>query len=84
MVGNKQEDATMSGNSTLAKLTPEQKREYLERGGQHCPYCHGTDISGGTLDAEWNEAWAKVTCNGCGRTWQDEYKLVDITEEGED
>ena len=78
-------DLTVAGGEagTPGTLTPEQKKEYLEKGGQHCPYCHSTDIEGGTLDAEWNEAWAEVTCKNCGETWQDEYKLVDITEEGE-
>lgn len=68
----------MSGNMT--KLTPEQKKEYVENGGQHCPYCGSTAIEGGKFDAEWKEAWSEVSCPDCGRTWQDEYRLVDIAE----
>ena len=74
----------MSKNGTATRLTPEQKKAYVEKGGQYCPYCGSTNIEGGRFDAEWKEAWSEVSCADCDRTWTDEYLLVNVTETGEE
>jgi hypothetical protein len=66
------------------KLTSEQIKNYLENGGNKCPYCGSENISGGHFETDSNEAWQPVSCDDCGREWSDLYRLVGIYEESED
>jgi hypothetical protein len=69
----------------MAILTPEQKTLYLESHGGVCPFCHSSDISGGSVDIEANIAWQEVTCQEpeCGETWQDVYTLTSVETQDE-
>ena len=59
-------------------LTEEQKKKYLEEGAQHCPYCGSDDIEAGPYEADWMEAWSKVSCHTCDQEWLDLFKLVGV------
>jgi len=62
----------------VKKLTPEQKKAYIEGKSCHCPFCKSEDIEGGHMEVDGTGAWQEVECNSCGATWQDVYKLVDV------
>ena len=36
-----------------------------------CPYCGSTDLEGGSVTVEGNEAWQDVGCLDCGADWTD-------------
>ena len=57
-------------------FTKEQVAQYLEDGGNHCPYCASKDVSAGAFDGE--GLCQTVECQACGRKWLDVYKLVSI------
>lgn len=43
--------------------------------GPNCPFCteDGNTVSGGPFDCDERAAWQKVTCDACGKSWQDIY-----------
>jgi len=46
-----------------------------------CPFCGSEDISGGAYNSEeYGSVLQNVKCDGCGKKWEDHYKLVDVTE----
>jgi transposase-like protein len=59
-------------------------KEYVEDGGQHCPFCRSENIQGGSLQAEGRTAWQSVSCDDCGRGWQDTYQMTGWTDEFND
>jgi hypothetical protein len=67
-------------SETEKPLTAEMVRHYVNAKGTHCPYCQSPDIEAGKVEADGASAWSHVTCNECGREWQDVFFLgaVDI------
>lgn len=60
-------------------FSEQQKKKYLESGGNVCPHCgEGGELTSGQIQADSNIAWASVDCAACGAVWEDQYKLVDI------
>lgn len=59
-------------------LTDEMEAAYIKAGGVHCPYCKADDVQGDQFDVEWGEARQPMSCNVCGATWVDAYKLVGV------
>lgn len=51
-------------------------RQYARAGGLACPTCRSKDIEAERLEADGPDASAEVTCNACGSTWQDCYRLA--------
>lgn len=64
-------------------LTPEMVREYIDCRGTHYPFCRSSEIEAGTVEADGDSAWPRVTCEECGKEWQDVFYLgaVDIIDE---
>jgi hypothetical protein len=64
-------------------LTPEMVRDYVDCQGTHCPFCHSSEIEAGKVEADGASAWSPVTCNECGKEWQDVFFLggVDLLDE---
>ena len=60
-------------------LTASRKRSYL-RHGSTCPYCGSDAITGGSVDIEGAGASQEVSCQECGRSWRDVYRLVNVEE----
>jgi len=56
-------------------------KAYLKKGGICClnPDCLSDDIEGGFIETDTGGAWQKITCNECGWTWTDVYKLSTVT-----
>ena len=65
----------------MSKLTDEQKKAYLQNGGNRCPDCRNQDIEGGHISIDPGVAWQPVKCNACYKRWVDIYKLIDVEEE---
>ena len=60
-------------------LTKKQVKQYL-KSETTCPYCGGQDITGSSVEVEAGGAYQTITCEECGKSWLDIYKLVDIQE----
>ncbi len=55
---------------------PMTDREYVDAGGQLCPFCGSTDISAGEIEVQGRSAWQQVDCGACEREWTDEFTLT--------
>jgi hypothetical protein len=61
------------------QLTDEQKKKYIERGGNRCPFCDSDDIEGTRgVQTDSGCAWQDIRCCACNAEWQDIYTLTDI------
>lgn len=49
--------------------------EYVESGGDHCPYCESGSIQGESLEVSGGQVTQKVWCCDCEAEWQDSYLL---------
>jgi transposase-like protein len=58
------------------KNMPETSREYCAHGGTHCPHCGSDDIEGGSIQIDAATAWQPITCNTCGKKWNDIYTIA--------
>ena len=60
--------------------TAEIVKKYLESGYSRCPYpdCLSQDIEGGFVEVDANGAHQECSCNTCGRSWTDQYRLVGV------
>jgi hypothetical protein len=59
-------------------------KHYIEHQGLTCPYCGSVDLEGGSFNADGGYARCSVTCCGCGRCWDDVYRLVDVDNKPEE
>lgn len=69
------EDFLFAQDAPAPYMTDE---EYVEKVGCECPVkaCGSTDIVGGETEMGGNYATQEVSCNACGATWFDVYKLI--------
>lgn len=53
------------------------EEEYLQNNGLTClnPKCDSTDLEGGSIEIDGPIAVQSITCNKCGSSWSDIYKL---------
>jgi len=62
-------------------LTKAQKRKYLEKCGNLCPYCNSEGLEVlGLPRADGKHMTQDIQCFGCGKIWTDIYTLSDIEE----
>lgn len=54
--------------------------EYVAKGGNCCPNCGSTQLTGGPISVDGIQAIQEVFCNNCGASWADVYDLVGYTE----
>lgn len=59
------------------KLTPEQKKAYLQDSSK-CPYCGAEGVEGGEVQDEGDQHFQNITCSACNREWVDIYTLSDV------
>lgn len=57
-----------------------KKEQYIREGGVRCPYCASEDIEGTSFESDLDFSSQKITCNNCGKRWEDIYTLIDIIE----
>ncbi len=63
----------------LKRLTARRKQSYLRHGGR-CPFCMSESITGESVDIGGAQASQEVSCQECGRSWCDVYRLVNVEE----
>ena len=57
-------------------------RDYIDNNGNACLYCESDDIAAvGGVDVEDGVGTQAVKCNTCKKTWNDVYRLVNISED---
>ena len=59
---------------------PLTDEEYVERGGNSCPYCRRGDVAGSSFEFEGGSLYQEVSCNFCHKDWVDAYKLTGYIE----
>jgi len=61
-------------------MTPEEhekkQTDYFASGANVCPHCSSHEITGGQFDADGLQAWRKVSCDDCGKTWTELFDMV--------
>lgn len=62
-------------------LTEAQIKEYLEKVGQHCPYCNSENLLVGDNQFDGTTGWEAIECEDCHKRWIDQYTLTGITED---
>jgi formate dehydrogenase maturation protein FdhE len=50
--------------------------EYVQNGGNLCPYCHGEGITSSSAEFDGRDCWRPAKCDSCGAEWNDLYELV--------
>jgi len=61
----------------MSSLTEKQKEEYL-KDSSVCPFCKSSNIEGGPVEINGNEADQRVSCNECNKSWIDIYTLTEV------
>lgn len=61
-------------------ITKAMEKKYLDRRGVECPFCESSDIEGQEINIDGGGAWQEVSCNTCGKSWNDLYELTGIEE----
>ena len=51
---------------------------YMEKGGNECPHCGGTDISSCGFESDDTYAWREVECENCGKEWKELFSMTGI------
>lgn len=64
----------------MSKLSKKAIKEYISSGGNVCPYCKQGTVEGGSRESDEDVITQLVSCNYCGKSWEDVYKLVNIFE----
>lgn len=63
----------------MAKLTKEQKKNYLASKGSECPHCNSTNITSiEHPQADSGEMTQEIECEDCGEAWKDVYQLSGV------
>jgi len=62
----------------MSELTDKQKKEYIEGGYNHCPFCSSDNIESSYVEKDDNWVKCEVCCPDCGKVWSDIYTLADI------
>ena len=52
------------------------REEYMDEGGNVCPFCRSRNISGGDFQADCDYAWRDVECDDCDGVWVEDFKMV--------
>lgn len=61
-------------------LTGAGIQAYVDACKNVCPYCGSEDIEGAYVNINSGHAHQEVTCNSCNASWEDIYKMHDITQ----
>jgi hypothetical protein len=62
----------------MPRLSEEQRKAYVAKGGVRCPYCGAEDISGGAYNGDAGYVTQEVSCVDCAEEWQEVYTLSDV------
>lgn len=54
------------------------EQEYIENGGNNCPYCNSDDIESQTPELENGFVFVEVCCNSCEKYWIEEFTMTGV------
>lgn len=54
---------------------PMTDAQFLQDGGNRCPFCGSRDIDAGDVEADGAQAWDQTECNTCGSNWSSAFRL---------
>ncbi|MEK6832779.1 MAG: hypothetical protein AABY32_01915 [Nanoarchaeota archaeon] len=57
-----------------------REKEYLESGGNICPFCNSEDITAGPVEFNSIQGFRDCECKTCKEAWQEHYSLSGISE----
>ena len=57
-------------------MTVLKPARYANLKGQCCPVCRSKQITGHSIEIDTDCASQEITCNNCGSSWNDVYKLI--------
>ena len=66
------------------KLTEQQRKSYIEGGGNNCPVCNLRHLDIVGRDYDGNNIFEYVHCTTCDSYWTDVYTLNDVILEDEE
>ena len=58
--------------------------QYIEDGGEYCPYCQSLNILGGAQEITRGDVYHSIVCGDCKKEWTDIYELAYAEPFGED
>ncbi len=64
-------------------LGRESFSQYVSSGGQNCPFCGRANLTFGDIEVDNCMAHQSVSCEACGKKWEDRYILASVEFEGE-
>ena len=67
-----------SKDNSDRKLTVNEAKNYVKKGGASCPHCGSGDIEGGSFDMDEGQVSQDLSCNACNGAWRDIYTLTDV------
>ena len=59
----------------IPKMTSE---EYIADGGNKCPHCRSTNISGERVETDDYSAWRVIECEDCDKSWTEIFKMTSM------
>ena len=65
-----------SPQHVTVRINDEAQTDYLANCGQKCPHCDYRELTGRAIEVDGVTAWQPVSCEDCGASWQDIYKLT--------
>jgi len=64
-------------------LGRESFNQYVSSGGQNCPFCGRANLTFGDIEVDNCMAHQSVSCEDCGKKWEDRYILASVEFERE-
>jgi formate dehydrogenase maturation protein FdhE len=55
-----------------------KEQNYMDKGGNECPQCGSSDITGGVFEADSKYAWRDVACNECDEEWRENFTMTGV------
>jgi alkyl hydroperoxide reductase subunit AhpF len=63
----------------LSREQTDEEKEYVNNGGFLCPICKkGPIFADGSVEVDGGVACQGITCESCGASWNDIYRLIGI------
>lgn len=63
----------------MSEPSPCSNEEHLKSRGAACPWCRSASLKAGRIEVDGDSAWQPVTCESCGKSWTDDYRLSGFT-----
>lgn len=67
-----------SPQHVTVRINNEAETDYLANCGTKCPHCGSAELTGRALEVDAMIAWQPMSCETCGASWTDLFKLTGI------